>query len=477
MINTRKIAKNTIVYFVSQIIVYLLGFFITMYTARYLGSENFGILSLAISLSGIFVIFVELGLGPLTTREVARNTSKTNKYLVNLIIIKIILVFLMLGLVILSTFLLNYSDIVREVIYILSLSVAMGAFVSIFSSIFQAYEKIEYISAGVFLGTVVVLFGVLIGVYYQFNIIFFAFVYAISNIVVLFYFIIFYIKIFSFPKFEVDFSFWKPNIKEAVPYGITSCSVSFYTYIDSIILSVFQGITVVGWYSAAYKLMLALFFIPTAVNMAIFPVMSRFYSSKDSLQLINYKYFKYMVLISIPIGFGTTILADQIILLIFGQEYTQSIIALQILIWAMVITFLGSPFSTLIQSINKQLIVTKVTIIGTIINIILNLLLIPQFSYIGSCFAMIITEVILQFYIYYASYKLGYGICGRKAIEIFFKSLISSFIMIVFILSFKNVNLILLIVLATIIYFSALYLIKGIDDEDLSIIKSILNFN
>ena len=53
-----RIAKNTGVLFAGQIIVYLFGFFITIYTARYLGVEGFGILSLALALTGIFNVFM-----------------------------------------------------------------------------------------------------------------------------------------------------------------------------------------------------------------------------------------------------------------------------------------------------------------------------------------------------------------------------------------------------------------------------------
>ena len=54
--------------FVSQIITYIMGFFITMYSARYLGAEGFGIISLALAITGILVVFTDLGLGTLTVR-------------------------------------------------------------------------------------------------------------------------------------------------------------------------------------------------------------------------------------------------------------------------------------------------------------------------------------------------------------------------------------------------------------------------
>ena len=71
----QRIAKNSLVLLASNIISKILGFFYLMYIARYLGAEGFGILSFALAFTGIFSVFSDLGLGPLTVREVARDKS------------------------------------------------------------------------------------------------------------------------------------------------------------------------------------------------------------------------------------------------------------------------------------------------------------------------------------------------------------------------------------------------------------------
>jgi len=75
-VNTvQKIAKNTTVLLVAQVASYLLAFLYIMYTARYLGPASFGIISFALAFTGIFAVFSDLGLRPLTIREVARDKS------------------------------------------------------------------------------------------------------------------------------------------------------------------------------------------------------------------------------------------------------------------------------------------------------------------------------------------------------------------------------------------------------------------
>lgn len=474
MSTVHRIAKNTTILSISQIVTYILGFFTTMYTARYLAAGGFGILSLAISMTGIFGILADMGLSTLMVREVARNKALADKYVSNAFIMKIILSFLMLGLIFLTVNTIKYNQTVSIIIYLIALSTIIGAFVTILSAIFQANEKMEHVSISIILNSVLMLSGTLIGIHYNMNIFYFATLYIISYILVFVYISSAYLRTFSMPKIEIDFSFWKSTLKEAWPFGITSLSGMLYTYIDSIMLSIIQGNEVVGWYSAAYRLMLVVLFIPNAANMAIFPIMSRYYtSSKESLQVMYERYFKYMIILGIPIGSGTTILADKIILVIFGPGYTQSVIALQILIWTMVFTFAGASFVQLLQSINKQLIITKISGICVIINIILNLTLIPKYSYIGASFATVLTEIVLVGYIFFATYKLSYRIPYKLIIIDLAKVLLATSVMSLFIWYLKGLNLFLLIIIATILYFVVIYLVKGIDEVDINILKQL----
>ena len=199
----------------------------------------------------------------------------------------------------------------RDLIYIITLSVIINAFYGIFTSIFQATEQMEYLSLSNILNSVVLLSGTLIGIYFGFNILYFAGIYVLTSSVVFIYALIVYLWKFSDITLEIDLSFWKPTIKEAWPFGIIAISGMLYTYTDSIMLSIFKGTEAVGWYSAAYRLMYLVLLIPTTINTALFPVMSRLYSSssKESLNLLYERYFKYMIIIAIPIGLGTTILA------------------------------------------------------------------------------------------------------------------------------------------------------------------------
>ncbi|NMC59539.1 MAG: oligosaccharide flippase family protein [Candidatus Methanofastidiosa archaeon] len=148
MSSAQKIAKNTGVLLLSRIVCYVLGFIYVIYSARYLGAANFGILSFAIAFTGIFEVFVDLGLNSLATREVARNKSLAIKYINNIIVIKTILSILNFLIIAILVNLLGYPLQTIEVVYLLTLYLILFNFSSMFFSIFQAFEKMEYQSLG-----------------------------------------------------------------------------------------------------------------------------------------------------------------------------------------------------------------------------------------------------------------------------------------------------------------------------------------
>jgi O-antigen/teichoic acid export membrane protein len=475
MSKARKIAKNTVFLFISQIISYILAFFYMIYIARYLGADGFGILSFALAFTGIFSILADLGLNTLTVREIARDKSLTSKYFSNVVLIKIILAALTFGLVAVVINLMGYPQEVINVVYFVALYSILTAFYGIFNSIFQAYEEIEYQSIGQVLSNVLLFTGVLIGIYYGFSVLGFAFIFFISSVISLLY--IFLVYIWKFPPYKMQFkwNFWKSAIKEALPFGLTGISGMIYTYIDSVMLSLFQGNEVVGWYNAAYRLILALLYVPITINTTLFPSMSQFHlSSRDSLNLITEKYFKLMIVTGIPMGAAVTILADNIIILIFGYGYQRSIIALQILIWTTVFTFVGAAFIRLLEATNRQLIVTKISAVCVVVNIVLNLILIPTLSYVGASIATVVTEAILVGSAIMIGYKFGFGVSKNRIMEILLKVTASTLVMSVLLIYFKIINLLILAPFAVLAYLAVLHLINGIDDMDRYLFKQII---
>ncbi len=472
MSKARRIAKNTGVLFVAQVITYLLSFFITIYTARYLGVEGFGILSLALSLTLIFNVFTDLGLSTLAVREVARVKSLTKKYLGNFAVMKLFLAFLTFGLITITVNLIGYSKEVDIVIYLITISVILTSFSGIFNSIFQAHEQMEYQALSSIINSFLLLIGILIAIYFHLSIIIFAAVYIIASIATLIYCVIIYLWKFSLPKFEIDPHFWKLTLIAALPLSVSALFSVIGFNIDTVLLSILKGNIAVGVYTAPYKLMTALIFIPAVFTSAIYPVLSNFYvSSKESLSISYKKSFKYLIILSLPIAVGTTLLSNKIILIIYGSPFAPSIIVLQILIWTIPLIFLSYFSGTLLASINKQNLLFKLTGIGMIINIILNLIFIPKFSYVAASIITVITEL---FAVVISIHYLSQFVCNINLKKLIWKPTIASIIMGLLIILCINLNLLVIILISTVVYITILIILKTFTSDEIYLVKKII---
>ena len=473
MNTVQRIAKNTGVLLVSRIASYILGFFYVMYTARYLGAEEFGTLSFALAFTGIFGVFSDLGLQQLTVREVARDKSLAGKYLGNIAVMKLILVITTYALIALTINLLGYPEQTIKVVYLVALSVIFNAFSRMFYSIFQAYEKMEYQSAGQILNSTLMLAGVLFAISQGFSVVGFASIYFIVSAVVLGYSFVVCTWKFVLPKIEVDLSFWKPTIKEALPFGLSGIFVVIYFYIDSVMLSLMKGNEVVGWYNAAYRFVYVLLFLPAAYCSSIYPIMSRFYkTSKDSLRFSYEKSLKYILIIAFPIAIGITFFADKIILLIFKEEFAPSIPALQILIWAVFFSYLAHVTVYTLNSINRQIIYTKITFLAMVLNVVLNVIFIPLFSFIGASLTTLFTEFIgLSLMFYYLKRYFGDSIRYVFMAKSIFLMLMSSMIMLCLI---KFISAELSFITGIGIYLVLLCLFGVFTREDVNLFKNAL---
>ena len=391
------IAKNIGILFLSQIVTIILGFLYIIYIARYLGTSGFGILSFALAFAGIFVIIVDLGLSMLTVREVSRDKSLAGKYLGNALIIKIILAIVMLLLIVFVVKIINYPQETVYVVYLIGFAFIFGSFSGIFNSIFQAYEKMEFQSIGQIITSFLMLLGVLIAIYLGLGLYAFASIYLIVNLIIFIYSFFVCSWKFVLPKIEIDLHFWRLIILESLPFGLTSIFVLIYYYMDTVMLSILipNSNSIIGWYSAAYRLVTPLTFIPAIFFTSVFPVMSNLYGkSENSLKFAFGRSIKYMIILGIPIATGITILANKIILLIYGQSYFPSVIALQILIWTIPLIFIDSSFAYLFSSMNKQATVAKIMGIVAFFNILANIILIPIYSYIGACIVTLASDMI-----------------------------------------------------------------------------------
>ena len=466
-----RLAKNTGILFVSQIMTFILGFLYMIYTARYLGPEVYGILSFAIAFTIIFGILADLGLSQLMVRELSRDKSLASKYLGNTIVMKIIASIITFLLIILIVNLIHETINNTIVIYLIALSVLINSFSQIFYSVFQSYEKMEFLAIGGVLSSILLLSITLIAIYYKFDVVFFAFIYLLVSIIVLVFNMTICFWKFILPRMEIDLNFWKFVLLESIFFVLTGVFTQIYFNIDSVMLSLMISNVAVGFYTAAYKLIFILLSIPSVLIISLFPVMSKHFQSAQNILKLEYeKIFKFLFILALFLFIFGFIFADKIILIIYGSNYIPSISALQILIFVLPIIFLTYLFGTLLGAINKQRFVAIVTGTSAVLNIILNLFLIPKFSYFGASFATVITEIAVFILMFSYISKFFYRV---SIMDNILKPLIGALILAICIYLISSISWILAFILGSIIYIPILYLLNIIGKDDIGLISEL----
>jgi O-antigen/teichoic acid export membrane protein len=415
---------------------------------------------------------MDLGFNQLTIREVARDKILAKKYMGNILIIKLFLSLIFFALVVAVVNLMQYPSDTKMIVYIFGASTVLTSFGGLFRAIFHAFEKMEYESLLTIIRQIIVVSIGLTLLFLGYNLLQVVSVYLIGGIVDIAFSSLVMVKKFAKPEFEIDITFWKRSIISAIPFGLTSIFIIIFDKIDIVMISMMIGDAPVGWYNAAVTLVIGLSFIPGVFLGALFPVFSRFYvSSTESLKSSYETAFRYLFIITFPIGVGTTLLADKFILLIYGTQYTPSIIALQILIWWHVIGSLCWLLGTVLLSINKQKIFAVSTGIGAIFNVIANLFFIPIMSYVGASITTVATDIILFVFLFYYVSKYLYRV---SLCDTIMKPIAAGAVMGIGIYYIQSFNLLMVIAIAVVIYFLALVAFGGISKEDIKLIKGVI---
>ncbi|MBO7719015.1 MAG: flippase, partial [Methanosphaera sp.] len=410
---TARVIKNSSLLMMASLINNVMTFILTLFTARYLGTHDFGLISSATSLVGVFGIFCDLGLSTYAIREVSRNRELTGVYFGTTLLFRVLFTLITFVIYVLFIANSNFSGDGTIVMLLFGLYMVFNSFATFYYSLFQSNEKMKYQTIGNVIYSTSVLLIILVIIYQGSNVTIVAAGYPIAMFLSCLYST--YIALRYYPKFKLSLekSFIRNLFVKGIPFGITAVFTSIYFWISLIILTFMSGSIAVGLFSSAQKLLLVLSSIFTLFNNAVFPIMSDLYTSdREKLVDLYHKIMKYMLMLGMAVAVGCCLFSDDIITLVYGMEYIEASTSLSILIWAGVFMFLTSVCSTLLGAINKQFTVTKIAGIGAFVSIVLNYFMISNFSYYGASYSTVITEFsilsLMLLVLYKTEFKLNF---------------------------------------------------------------------
>jgi len=392
--NLQKILTNTGWLFGDYIIHMGIGLIVGVWVARYLGPQQFGLLSFALAFIALFTTIADLGIQSIVVRDIVKEPASKEEVLGTAFVLRLAGGFLaFLTALLIISFIRSNDVFARLVVAILSFTMVFKS-AEVVKYWFESQVKSKYtvwVENGVFLVVAVIRIIMILA---QAPLIAFVWtLFAEAFAVAVGLMLIYMWRGGRLKAWQVRLSKAKSLLKDSWPLILSGLAIMVYMRIDQIMLGQMVGDKAVGIYSAAVRISEVWYFVPMAITASVFPAIIE--AKKESEELYYKRLqqlYNLMVIISLSIALPITFLYGWIVNLLFGQAYAASGVVLAIHIWTGVFVFLGVASGKWFLVENLQRLLLYRTIWGMIMNILLNMVLIPGYGVIGAAIATVISQ-------------------------------------------------------------------------------------
>ncbi len=393
-----SVARNTAALLVASVLQKVLAFAYFAVIARLAGVTNTGTYFFALSWTLMFSIVTDLGLTSVLIRESARDHTRAETVLNQVLSLKAPLIALGMGVSIAAAYLTGTRGDALFMVALGACVLALDAISVTFYGLLRGHHVLAYEGIGLVIGQSITLVigGFLLATHAPLPLLMFAIMAgSLWNAVAAF--VVVQKKLHIRPRFSWDSALALTIVKTAIPFGLAGAFVKIYTNVDVVLLTKFAGTHAAGLYAVPYKLTFAFQFIPMAFTAALFPAMSRAYA-EDKRQLgdLLYKALWSLSIIVAPIIAGLVALGPEIVRTIYGQAYAASILPTQWLVFTLIFIFLDFPIGSLLNGSDRQMTQTMLMGAAMAASLLLNLTLIPVLGVMGAVIASVVSHAVLM---------------------------------------------------------------------------------
>lgn len=394
--NLVKIVDNIGWLLIDRILRMGVGLFVGVWVARYLGPEQFGLLSFATAFIGLFSAITALGLQGIVVRDIVNDPESARLTLGTAALLQLIGGLVSYLLILGSIAYLRPTDaLARSIVAILgSMMLLKASEIAFFWFESQVQSKYTiWVQNGVFLAFAAIKVPLILQ---QAPLIAFAWtMLAEAFLVALILFIVMDWRGPALRSLRISVKRGATLLRDSWPLIFSALAITVYMKIDQLMLGQMIGDEAVGIYSAAVKMSEVWYFIPMGIVSSVFPAIleakkrseAQYYARLQQL-------YDLMVIISVSVALPMTFLATPLVRLLFGEAYVQAGPVLAIHIWASVFVFLSVASGKWFLTENRQMFALQRNVLGAVVNVILNLLLIPRFGVVGAAVATVISQAI-----------------------------------------------------------------------------------
>ena len=412
-----KYFKNTGWLMFGKILSMVVGFVI----GRYLGPSSFGELSFADAFTMIVAAVGALGLDSFIIREIINEPLKKDEILGTSLGLRLGVNALLIPLTVGIYWLFHHyaekpGDSLTWVVFILTFASFFKSF-NIIDSYFQSQVSSKYVVQVQNVCIIISAVVKILLVAFQMPLIYFAVALSFDSLILAAGLVYMYHKR-GFTIWSWTFSKKRATglLKQSFPLILSAIMVSVYMKIDQVMLKSVGSIEV-GIYSAAAKLSEAWFFIPVAIVSSVFPAIIHARKTDLDRYIKRLKnLYDLLVFISLPVAILISFFANDIIHLLYGNKFEGAGQMLSVHIWSGIFVFLGSASSQYLLAEGYTMISFQRTATGALVNILLNLWLIPLYGGLGASIATLIACIVSTFYLLFTARTRQQGIMMLKSL-------------------------------------------------------------
>ncbi|MBS3162845.1 flippase [Candidatus Woesearchaeota archaeon] len=412
----KKLGKGAVYVFLGVMFSKFIGYLFKFVTAR-LGSDQYGILSLGIMVYAVFSITLLFGFDYGITRFTALFLGENSKSKVKGLIkfaFPLVLISSLIGSLIMflsSEFIainLFRTEQLILVLKIFAFAVPFDCLRGIFLGVIRGFKNLKYEFYARYLieGSSRILLMFIL-VYMGFGIVGASIAYVASVILSLLFSMIFFTKTFSFfkvkaeevSKFEV-FDYSWPLMFNAL-LGLATVSI------DSFMIGYFMNVSSVGIYNAIAPIARLTYIIPFSLSALLVPVLVGLYVQKDENAFASvYKILnRWVFMFNLPLLIFIVFFPKEVLSVLFGAEYTVGSLGLIILSVGFFIMYSFMVSREVLLALKKSKDVFVFSLVGVILNVLLNYFLVPIYGIIGAAVASIISLGVISLLIFGTAFK------------------------------------------------------------------------
>ncbi|MGM9679881.1 MAG: flippase [Eubacteriales bacterium] len=374
----------------------LISLIVGSLSARYLGPSNYGLLNYGSSIIAFFTTVSKLGMDSFVVGEMARNPEKENSYLGSALIMRLVTsilsFFAIWGIVVV----LEPDNRLLQTVTVLQAVAIVFQSAEVFYFWFQVRLKMKYVTlASIAALTVTGAWRILL-LANQATVQWFALSASISALVCGGLVMIFFL---TQAKAKLTFcpSDARYILQNSYHFIINGLAVTLYTQLDRIMLGKVVSEDAVGFYSAASTIAVLWEFVPNAIIHSASPLLIKEYDKdKNSFEKKYKMLLAGIALMGVAVGIGFTVFSKLVIFVLYGKAYYPAIPALSILIWSTGFAMIGTARGIWVIAGRKNRYVKYYTFIGAVVNLVLNLLVIPVWGIVGASITTLFSQIVVS---------------------------------------------------------------------------------